>query len=256
MQFDELDKNMRVYESAHDLCVLPGIYMVARLDGRGFTKLIRERHNFDAPFDPRFRDMMVDTGRHLMDCGFAFLLCYSQSDEISLLFHHEENSFGRKLRKLNSVLAGEASAKFSSLLQDIASFDCRICQLPGPENVVDYFRWRNEDARRNALDAHCYWLLRKNGHRPATAQNRLNGLSTAAKTELLGREGEIDFDHVPQWEKFGWSLRWETIMKEGFNPISCKRVEAERRQLVLDLELPVRDAFGEMVRSLLLGKDQ
>jgi tRNA(His) guanylyltransferase len=42
MKFDELDKKMRIYETAHDLCVLPGIYMVARLDGRGFTRLTKE----------------------------------------------------------------------------------------------------------------------------------------------------------------------------------------------------------------------
>ena len=33
MKFDELDERMRVFETAHDLCVLPGLYMVARLDG-------------------------------------------------------------------------------------------------------------------------------------------------------------------------------------------------------------------------------
>ena len=36
MKFDDLDDRMRVFETAHDLCVLPGLYMVARLDGRGF----------------------------------------------------------------------------------------------------------------------------------------------------------------------------------------------------------------------------
>ncbi len=39
MQFKELDTIMRVYETAHDYSVLPGIYMVARLDGRNFTRL-------------------------------------------------------------------------------------------------------------------------------------------------------------------------------------------------------------------------
>ena len=177
MKFTELDRKMRVYETAHDLCVLPGIHMLARLDGRGFTKLLRERHPFETPFDPRFRDLMVETGRHLMDCGFKFLLCYSQSDEISLLFDPDENSFGRKIRKLNSVLAGEASAKFSLLLGDVASFDCRISQLPRAEDVVDYYRWRNEDAHRNALSAHCYWLLRKQGRKPEEAQKELDGLA-------------------------------------------------------------------------------
>ncbi|WP_262506716.1 tRNA(His) guanylyltransferase Thg1 family protein [Sporocytophaga myxococcoides] len=51
MKFDELDSKMRVYETAHDICVLPGIYMVARIDGRGFTRLTKEVHQFEAPFE-------------------------------------------------------------------------------------------------------------------------------------------------------------------------------------------------------------
>ena len=39
MKFDELDEKMRVFETAHDLCVLPGMHIVARVDGRGFTRL-------------------------------------------------------------------------------------------------------------------------------------------------------------------------------------------------------------------------
>lgn len=34
MKFDELDEKMRVFETANDRCVLPGIHMIARLDGR------------------------------------------------------------------------------------------------------------------------------------------------------------------------------------------------------------------------------
>jgi len=37
-----------VFETAHDLCVLPGLHMVARLDGRGFTRLTKEVHQFEA----------------------------------------------------------------------------------------------------------------------------------------------------------------------------------------------------------------
>ena len=33
MKFDELEKKMRVYETAADICVLPGMFMIARLDG-------------------------------------------------------------------------------------------------------------------------------------------------------------------------------------------------------------------------------
>lgn len=163
MKFDDLNKKMRVYETAHDHCVLPEIFMVARIDGRGFTRLTKELHNFEAPFDERFRDYMLGTTEHLVNCGFRVIYGYTQSDEISLLFHRDEDSFGRKLRKYNSLLAAEASAKFSLLLGSPAAFDCRIIQLPNENLVVDYFRWRNEDAHRNALNAHCYWALRKEG---------------------------------------------------------------------------------------------
>ena len=64
---------------------------------------------------------------------------------------------------MQSVLAGEASAKFSPLLGGHARFDCRISELPGIDYVVDYLRRRNEDAHRNALNNHCYWMLRKEG---------------------------------------------------------------------------------------------
>ena len=41
MKFDDLDKKMRIYEQSLDQILLPEIYMVARLDGRGFTRLTK-----------------------------------------------------------------------------------------------------------------------------------------------------------------------------------------------------------------------
>lgn len=47
MSFDELDAGIRVFETAHDYSVLPGIYMVARIDGRNFTRLTKEVHRWN-----------------------------------------------------------------------------------------------------------------------------------------------------------------------------------------------------------------
>ena len=58
MKFDDLDLKMRVYETANDVCVLPEMYIVARIDGRSFTRLTKEIHKFEAPFDERMREMM------------------------------------------------------------------------------------------------------------------------------------------------------------------------------------------------------
>ena len=47
MKFDELDSKMRVFETAHDRSVLPGMFLVARIDGRNFTRLTKEVHKFE-----------------------------------------------------------------------------------------------------------------------------------------------------------------------------------------------------------------
>jgi len=198
MKFDELDSKMRVFETAHDLCVLPEVFIVVRLDGRGFTRLTKESQQFEAPFDLRFRDLMVHTVQHLMTCGFQITYGYTESDELSLLLGRDERSFGRKERKLNSILAGEASAAFSLALGAHACFDARVCQLPTPELVRDYFRWRSEDAHRNALNAHCYWVQRKQGAGALQATKRLEGMSVAEKNELLFQNG-INFNDLPSW---------------------------------------------------------
>ena len=251
MTFDELDDKMRVFETAHDLCVLPGLHMVARLDGRGFTRLTKVVHSFEAPFDARFRDLMLATAEHLMtDCGFNVVYGYVQSDEISLLFAVGENGFGRKLRKLHSILSGEASAKFSLLLGAMAVFDCRVSQLPSTGHVVDYFRWRNEDAHRNALNAHGYWLLRKQGKSVGEATAALSGLSVAEKNELLFQNG-VNFNDLPPWQKRGAGLYWEEFDRPAENPRTGEQVVARRRRVRRDLELPMKDDYSSFLDRLL-----
>jgi tRNA(His) 5'-end guanylyltransferase len=250
MKFDDLDSRMRVFEEAHDHCVLPGINMVARLDGRSFTRLTKEVMNYEAPFDVRFRDAMIETARHLMDCGFRFAYAYSESDEISLLFHPQEELFGRKTRKLNSILAGEASARFSLAIGKVAVFDCRISQLPANKDFVDYFRWRSEDAHRNALNAHCYWLLRKQGASMRIATGKLEGMSVGEKNELLFQNG-INFNDLPNWQKRGIGIRWQEFEKQAVNPKTETEVTARRRRLEIELELPMKDAYSAYIAEII-----
>jgi len=250
MKFDELDSQMRVYETANDRCVPPDIHIVARIDGRGFTKLTKEREKFDAPFDIRFRDMMVATVEHLMNCGFRVVYGYTQSDEISLLFHVDDRSFGRKTRKWDSILAGEASAKFSLLLGALGAFDCRICELPSVKRVVDYFRWRNEDAARNALNAHCYWFLRRNGASAEDATESTRGMSIEQKNQMLW-EGGINFNDLPAWQKRGVGLYWSEVEHEGIDPRDGSKTVVMRRKIIRDFELPLGEEYSQFMWRLL-----
>lgn len=249
MKFDDLDQKMRVFETAADYCVLPGMYMVARLDGRSFTRLTKETCRFQAPFDERFRDLMVETAASLMTCGFRVIYAYTESDEISLLFDPNEQLFGRKLRKYDSILAGEASARFSLLLGSVATFDCRISQLPNVGLVVDYFRWRNEDAVRNALNAYCYWTHRKLGLDEQAATKKILGLSVSGKNELLFEQG-MNFNEVPAWQKRGIGLYWESDQKPSRNPMTGEQVVARRRRIKRDYELPMKDEYSRFLEGL------
>jgi tRNA(His) 5'-end guanylyltransferase len=252
MKFDEIDKRMRVFETAHDHRVMPGIFIVVRVDGRNFTRLTRETHRFEAPFDVRFRDYMIATLEHLMNCGFRVVYGYTQSDEISLLLHQDEETFGRKTRKLESILAGEASARFSLALGDVAVFDARVSQLPSLDLVVAYFRWRSQDAHRNALNGHCYWALRNQGRTAREATDSLLGLSVAAKNEFLFQVKHVNFNDVPRWQKAGVGLTWEDYDKAAVNPLTGETSTATRRRIHRHFDLPIEDEYSEFVRGVVV----
>jgi len=248
VKFDDLDSKMRVFETNHDQSVLPGLYIVARIDGRSFTHLTRDKHHFEAPYDERVRDLMLETTCHLMNCGFQAVYGYTQSDEISILFHPNENSFSRKERKFISILASEASARFSLSLGDMAAFDARLSLLPTTALVVDYFRWRMEDAARNCLNGYCYWTLRKQGQSAEQAAQALKGLGKAQKHDLLFAEG-INFNDIATWQKRGSGVYWQQEKKNGIDPRSGAGVIALRRKLLVDFELPLGEKYDDLVRG-------
>lgn len=238
MRFDDLDKIMRTYEESLDQYIEPNKFIIARLDGRSFTKLTKETCEFKKPFDERFRDLMVGTVMHLMkNCGFNIVKGFTESDEISLLFAPDSTQFNRKVRKLNSILAGEASAYFSLELGLPACFDCRIIPLPDQERVDDYFSWRQEDANRNALNSWCYWTLREHGYNATDAQESIKGKSIQEKKTLLYNYNVI-YDKLPEWQRKGVHVEWYTVEKEGWNPITNSTVKTTRKELKHNLELP------------------
>jgi tRNA(His) guanylyltransferase len=141
--------------------------------GRGFGRFTAAR--FEKPFDPRLRDLMCVAARALL-INFNALYAYTMSDEISLLLPPRWDLFGRVVEKIVSISFGLASAAFTQAYGEPAHFDIRIWLGVNEEAVIDYFRWRQSDAGRNALHSWCYWTLRKSG----TSQRRRCVSSTIA----------------------------------------------------------------------------
>ena len=107
-----------------------------------------------------------------------------------------------------------------------------------------------EDAARNCLNGYCYWMLRGQGLGVDEATQKLEGMKTAQKHDLLWANG-INFNDLPAWQKRGCGVYWRTVEKTGRNPKTGKETTTIRRALVTDLELPMKEAYGDFVRSMI-----
>ena len=251
MKLRELDAKMRAFETGNDSAIPLGQYVIARLDGRGFGRLTRDVLKFDGPADPRLRDHMTATTQELMHGGFQVLYAYTQGDEISLLFHRDDTSFGRRRRKYNSVLAGIASAAFSLRVSALACFDCRISELPDEGLVIEYFRWRARDGERNALNSYCTWAMENAGASRQESSTRLHGLNAKAKKKLLACEHGIDFETLPSWQKRGLGLYWVPYEKQFVDPQTGAEKSFSRQRIHIDPEQPSQPDYGRFLGDLM-----
>lgn len=249
-----LAARLKPHESHADRRAMPDVYLVARLDGRNFSRLTHEvlAHRLEAPFDEGFHDVMLHTLEALLCEGFHIVYGHTHSDEISLLFHRETRDFGRRIHKIESNLAGLASAVFSMKLGELATFDCRLLQLPGAELVMDYFEWRQSMAYQNALHAHCYWALRLAGEEKKAAHERLEGLSTSALTRLLLERFRIHYDDLPMWQRRGVAMSFEQRPHPGVDRRTGEVVMGTRRGLVKHGDtLPCGRAYRAFVEGIM-----
>src|SRR5438128_2094169 len=114
--------------------------LVARLVGRRFD-LLFESAGYERPYDPRFGKAMVKTLSYLvttLGCSFGF------AERADLSLYAVAN--GGDARRLLSRIAGEAAARLSLYIGQVATFEARLYEFPEPEFALDYFRWRQQDA--------------------------------------------------------------------------------------------------------------
>ena len=249
MKFDEFDAKMRKFEDSLDQIIPTDCFMVARLDGKGFTKLTKEDMDLEKPFDIRFRQAIIHTIEFLMSSYFQILYAYNESDEISLLFKPNADKFNRKVRKYNSILAAETSVKFSAEIGRPAVFDCRMIPLPDVDALQDYFAWRQADSARNSILAHCYYKLVGVGRTPQEAAAELTNMPFRDKEKLLAHF-DMDLNSIPKWQLYGSAVYWQDTFKKGLNPVSNQSEEGTRSKLVANYDLPTGEAYRQMIARL------
>lgn len=151
MKANTLNNNTKAFDTAVSHTIAPGMYMIARLQGRGIL------------FHDDLTNNMVDVTEHLMTCGFNVTYAHTTGDEISLLFHIDEDSYHRRTVEIVSVLAGEASARLTYIMRQFATFDCTLIALANKRLVKDYFLSRSADV--NTVNVWSYWKDFESGRR-------------------------------------------------------------------------------------------
>jgi tRNA(His) guanylyltransferase len=245
-----LEARMRELEWFHDLRVIPGAWIVIRVDGRGFSKLTED--SFDKPFDNGFHVLMTRTAEALL-LEVHGIYAYTESDEISVLLPRDSGLFDREVEKLVSISAGVASATFTRESGRSAHFDSRLWLGISQQSVLDYFRWRQADATRCCLNGWCYWSLRKEAKSVAEATAELHGKSFSELNEILFQLGR-NFDDLPVWQRRGTGIYHERFDKQGANPLTGQLVKTERRRVKTDESIPLGVEYDDFIRRLMDGQ--
>lgn len=228
---DELGRRIkRDYENAFRISLPRRAYLVVRVDGRAFHTFAAD---LERPYDRKLARALdaaaVSLCQEMTGCRFAF----GQSDEFSFLLTDFESAnaplwFDGDLQKIVSVSASVFTAFFNQSFGGSrpASFDSRTMVIARPEEVADYFLWRQLDASANSLN-----MLASSHY----THDDLLGKTASEKHDLLHAAGK------------NWALE-DTEFKRG-------RVvrRASGGGWTVDLDIPVFNREPGYLRALIPG---
>lgn len=257
--FDKLGDVHKSYEHRTESALMPGLPIVARLDGRGFSKFTK---GLQRPFDENFSKCMVEVASHLVK-EFHCTVGYTQSDEITLCWVNKnldsDMLFGGRVQKLVSILSASASVKLNKLLSTTLPekegwspvYDCRIFQYPTLSLAAESFLWRETDATRNSVSmaaSHYY------------SHKQLNKVSTFKKKQLL-LDKNVDWNLYPNHFKRGTYLKpvlvQTTLTMDELSKIPKQYWPNEpvTRKKIMEVDIDLHSEVTNMVDALFAFSD-
>lgn len=220
MKFDSLEEKCRYFQSLGDFRLRENSFILAHIDGRSFSRLVKNR--FKRPFDGDFIEMMNETAKFLAQNVACVKFAYVQSDEITLVMcdYNEENKdseffFGGRLCKLQSIIASLATSKFNRLMVmygiknaekcsdcasviesiPIAQFDCKCWNVLNGNDAYAWVLYRQIDCIRNS---------KQQAAQNYFSHKELLGKDTDEQIRMLKEEKGIDWHtDYNDGEKFG-----------------------------------------------------
>ncbi|KAF7790557.1 hypothetical protein EIP86_001513 [Pleurotus ostreatoroseus] len=203
--------------------LLPGTYIVLRIDGHGFHRFSQE-HGFTKPNDERALQLMDHAAQAVMHEFKDIVLAYGESDEYSFLFRKSTTVYNRRHAKILSTVTSLFTAAYvlnwttylpDTPLKSPPSFDGRVVLYPSAQEVRDYFSWRQADTHINNLYNTVFWaLVQQGGETTAQAHATLRGTVSKTKHEILFSRFKINYNDVPERFRKGSVLLRDEIGEE------------------------------------------
>ncbi|KIP07646.1 hypothetical protein PHLGIDRAFT_70673 [Phlebiopsis gigantea 11061_1 CR5-6] len=203
--------------------LLPGTYILVRLDGHGFHRLSQD-HNFSKPNDERALRLMDHAARDVLNEFKDIVIAFGESDEYRLVFTHflfrkSTQVYNRRHAKIVTTVTSLFTSSYvfnwskymtDTPLQYPPSFDGRAVLYPSPQEVRDYFSWRQADTHINNLYNTTFWaLVQQDGQTPTEAHAALRGTVAKTKQELLFSRYGTNYNSLPERYRKGSVLTAE-----------------------------------------------
>lgn len=238
--------------------LLPGCWIVIRLDGRGFTRF-SQVHSFQKPNDSRALSLMDNSAKEVLNEFGDVRIAFGESDEYSFVFYKHTKIYGRRSSKLVSLVTSCFTGNYvkhwskffpETPLQYAPLFDGRAVLYPTDQSLRDYLSWRQADVHINNQYNTCFWALVHSGKTTTEAQHMLKGTQADFKNELLFSTFGINYSKLPeQYRKGSVVLRRKVaavVKKEG-KPAFTREIN---EPVVLHCDI-IKDGFWQDHSALL-----
>eukprot|EP00128_Syssomonas_multiformis_P001814 Colp12_sorted_trinity150504_noHs@18769 len=201
-----------------DSC-LPNVWMVVRIDGKGFHKFA-DAHEYQKPNDDRGLNLMNFCAQQTMNEFKDITMAYGESDEYSFILRKDTTLFNRRASKISTNIVSFFSSCFvfywtkffgTYELKYPPTFDARVVCYPSEKNLRDYLSWRQADCHINNLYNTCFWALVHSGQTNKEAEDTLKGTFAADKNELLFTRFGINYNTVSDMYKKGSFIYWSEV---------------------------------------------
>lgn len=253
---DSLGDRMKGFETLEaGRQMMPGLPVIARLDGRAFHTFCR---GLDRPFCRAMSECMRLTTSDLVE-EFHASVGYTQSDEITLVWR-EPTLFGSRYQKMTSILAGYASATFTQMVplflpqkaQLVPCFDCRVFQVPTLGEALNCLIWRERDCTKNSISMAAQSVF---------SHKELQNKNGSQMQEMLFQKG-INFNDYPVRFKRGIYVKRQVEERELTEEELARIPEGRRptgpvkRGLVDTIDLGGPLTWSQENIDKLFGKDE